>query len=172
MTDWPFHILVGVILAIPAAIYVVGLVSVIKSRLWVAVTIMALLPTLLAISGWIWLQSGDSEWGYRKALPKDTIEICEYRHADGFLPDHNYFLKAAIAESDFEPYVKKFGMTPHTTDRKYIGGFSGGPNWNNGPDWWKPSNNNSRTYSDQPAEDAWLFAKYENGYLYLHSYVH
>ncbi len=172
MTDWLFPILPSVIIAIPVAIYAAGLVAVIKSKRWVAVTIMALLPALLTLSGWIWLHSADSEWGYRKALPKGTVEICEFRQADGFLPDHAYFLKAAIAESDFESYVEKFGLTPHTPDRKYLGGFSGGPNWSQGPDWWKPSSNNSRTYADQSAEDAWVFAKYENGYLYLHSFVH
>lgn len=172
MTDWPYLILVGVIIAIPVGIYIAGLVVVVKSNRWVAVTTMALLPTLLALSGWIWLRSLDSEWGYRKALPKKTIEICEFRHADGFLPDHSYFLKAGIPETEFETYVKKFGLTPHAPDRKYIGGFKGGPKWSQGPDWWKSSESNSRTYADQPTEDAWVFAKYEDGYLYLHSFVH
>jgi hypothetical protein len=136
-------------------------------------TIAALIGATLFLGGWRYFFPSETRSPFRVALPKRVIETSEWYFSDGFLPDYAYYLRAKISPEDFDKYVKYFSLTPHSVDRKYEGGFSAGPAWVSGPaDWWNPSASTLTTFAKQDALDSWTYAKYENGYLYLHSFTH
>jgi len=107
----------------------------------------------------------------RKALPASARDIHEWSGGEeGILAqDYMYLLKARITPDEFDAYVNRFGMTPHTPNRSYQYGFQ--PGWRIGQEleWWDPSDDVSNTYVLDHSS-AWTYAKYENGYLYVVSY--
>ncbi len=111
---------------------------------------------------------------WRRHLPATATDIHEWAWADGFLPDYSYFLKARIAEAEFQQFVARLGLTPHTSDRKYSE-HSNWLSWSSAPgfdgDWWDASPSLASTFVSE-GHDTWTFAKYENGFLYFVSLNH
>jgi len=113
-------------------------------------------------------------WGFRKELPWLAGDVHEHYTTDILLPDYSYYLKAKISEAQFQRYIAKFKLTLHTSDRNYTDdtvwlqwdAHDSTPNH-----WWDPSKTLNNTYVWQ-GNDTWIFAKYENGYLYLQSLNH
>jgi hypothetical protein len=113
-------------------------------------------------------------WEFRKALPWSAREIHECYMTEPLLPDYSYQLKARITEHEFRDYIARFKLTPHTSSRTYseeaiwlswneVPGFERG--------WWDPSDSLDSTFVWE-GNDTWIFAKYENGHLYLGSVNH
>jgi hypothetical protein len=107
-------------------------------------------------------------WGFRKQLPWSASDIHEWYWEEGFLPDYSYCLKAKMSEEAFLDYVQEFGLKKKEMplENEYV-------RWS-GPrteeSWWDVSTNLDDTYMFIDAQgDSWTLAKYENGYLYLHS---
>jgi hypothetical protein len=109
----------------------------------------------------------------RKELPRTARDIHEWRWEESGLTgqDYLYLLKARITEQEFQGYVDKLGMTPHTSSRQYQHGFH--PHWHpvvlslaKDIDWWTPSKSTQATYV-LDGGDWWTYAKYENGYVYV-----
>ncbi len=113
-------------------------------------------------------------WEFRKELPWLAHDVHEQFYTDGLLPDYGYFLKAKISEAEFRDYLTKFSLSPHTSSRTYTDDV-GWLEWNDGisprDSWWNPSPSLDATFVWQGG-DTWIFAKYENGYLYLKSLNH
>lgn len=113
-------------------------------------------------------------WSFRKALPSSAQDIHESYWTDTLLPDYDYKLKAKITEEEFRRYVAKFGLTPHTTTRKYSDlvvclDWAASPEFRRG--WWDPSTSLDSTFVWQ-SNTVWTYAKYERGHLYLQSLRH
>ncbi len=119
----------------------------------------------------IWMASPASdEWVFQRKLPRYAQDVRVWKHADGFLPDYMYLLRARISQDDFARYAASLNLTPHSPTRKY----EEGPaeqfmDWGRRDDWWDPSPDLAGTFVDQ-GQDTWTFAKYENGYVYLKSF--
>lgn len=120
--------------------------------------------------------SGDPTEGlsWRHDLPATATDVHEWAWADGFLPDYSYILKAKVSEPDFNVFIRKLKLTPHSPDRQYSDNpawlsWSCPPGFTN--DWWDASGSLSNTFVDE-GHDTWSFAKYENGYLYFQSLNH
>lgn len=113
-------------------------------------------------------------WSFRKELPWSASDIHESYYSDTLLPDYDYKLKAKISEAQFQNYIKSFDLSPHTSDRKYSEEIHW-LDWNAPPEgnvgWWNPTSSLTNTFVWQ-GSDTWIFAKYENGYLYLGSLNH
>jgi hypothetical protein len=113
-------------------------------------------------------------WSFRKELPWSATDIQEAYHSDTLLPDYDYRLKAKVSEAQFQKYIKKFNLSLHTKDRKYSDDviwlhWSAPSKSKSG--WWNPTDSLTNTFVWQ-GSDTWIFAKYENGYLYLGSLNH
>lgn len=110
--------------------------------------------------------------GFRKALPFSTWDIQESYWSDGFLPDYSYCLKAKMTREEFEAYISRFGLTLNPTipdlGRDEMPSPSWGGPWG-GASWWDVTSTMDSTYYEWPKLDNWTLAKYEHGYLYLHS---
>ncbi len=111
----------------------------------------------------------------RKALPRTASDIHE-RHwiEEGLVgQDSVYILKARITKDEFLKYVDELSLTPHTPSREYALGF--GIDWyhhriysDKDPAWWKP--HPYLGFGDVWVHDGdswWLYAKYEEGYVYI-----
>jgi hypothetical protein len=113
-------------------------------------------------------------WPFRRALPWSAHQVHEWYWTDTLIPDYSYQLKAKITEEEFRRYVTRFGLTPHTTNRRYSDDLillrwdsaSG-----SGREWWDPSESLDSTFVKQDRY-TWTFAKYEHGYLFLSSLAH
>jgi hypothetical protein len=106
---------------------------------------------------------------YISELPDSARNIQE--ESVDLFPDWAYYLKAEIEADDFPLYVQALSLKPYTTensDESIWINWSGIPF---APDWWDPSSELSGTYLRQDG-DLWVFAKYENGYLYLMEFTH
>lgn len=107
-------------------------------------------------------------WNFRKKLPWSATDVHEWHWEDFLIPDYSYCLKAKMSEEAFQDYVQEFGLEKKEMplENKYV-------NWSGpGPEklWWDVSTNLDDTYMFIDAQgDGWTLAKYENGYLYLHS---
>jgi len=136
-------------------------------RLW------ALAFSTLFALGILWfLWARPDQWSFRRELPWSAGDIHEKSSADGVLPDYDYQLKARITEPEFQVYIAKFKLTPHTPSRQYD--ESPGPMlgwWQSTNTWWDASPSLSNTFVWQKGT-AWTFATYERGYLYLKSTRH
>jgi hypothetical protein len=126
----------------------------------------------LAWGAWDWRELNVRP--LRRALPSSAADVHEWGYADGFLPDFTYLLKARINPDEFQSYVKKARMTPHTADRKY----DDDDTWLNWrfrgschETWWDPSDSIENTFVRNHGEE-WGYAKYENGYIYVKSLDH
>jgi hypothetical protein len=107
-------------------------------------------------------------WNFRKKLPWSATDVHEWHWEDFLIPDYSYCLKAKMSEEAFLDYVQEFGLEKKEMplENKYV-------SWS-GPredqSWWDVSTNLDDTYMFIDAQgDGWTLAKYENGYLYLHS---
>ena len=113
-------------------------------------------------------------WSFRKELPWSATDIIETYYSDTLLPDYDYRLKAKITESQFQNYIKSFELSLHTNERKYsddvVWLYWGASSKSKGG-WWNPTDSLTNTFVWQ-GNDTWIFAKYENGYLYLGSINH
>ena len=107
-------------------------------------------------------------WNFRKKLPWSATDVHEWSMTDMFIGDYGYCLKAKMSEEAFLDYVQEFGLEKKKMplDNEYVhwsGSLHGEP-------WWDVSTNLDDTYMFIDAQgDGWTLAKYENGYLYLHS---
>jgi hypothetical protein len=133
----------------------------------------ALTFTTLFVLGIIWFcWARPDEWGFRRELPWTAGDIHEDYETDALLPDYSYQLKARITEAEFQVYIAKFKLTPHTPTRHYAESFDALLGWwQHTNDWWDPSTSLSNTFVWQRGTE-WTFAKYEHGYLYLKSMEH
>jgi hypothetical protein len=88
-------------------------------------------------------------------------------------PDFDYYLKAKMPREDFEPYCATIGLTPHFPGRVYTDGDRlSWRSWSyHEVDWWDPSESEEGTYVSQEGHD-WVFAKYENGEVYVRAFSH
>ena len=113
----------------------------------------------------------------RSALPATAEDIHEWSWDEGgpLAQDYDYVLKAKITQSEFDQYVRDFKLTPHTPGRRYTEPFE--PDWelgwlwdmdNNGvrPEWFTATTDLSGTYV-YDGGSSWIYAKYENGYIYV-----
>jgi len=119
--------------------------------------------------------NNESEWGYRKLLPKSASQIKEFYWKDGFLPDYEYYLRAKIDRQDFKSYCDSFGLKLHTDSSKYsdeivnlntIGGHA-----EELKDWWNTDGNKDSLFVWQDG-DEWNIARYYNGNLYIYAHEH
>ena len=133
----------------------------------------ALVLTSLFVLGILWFSwARPDEWGFRRELPGSVEDIHEDYETDSLLPDYSYQLKARITEPEFQAYIAKFKLTPHTPTRQYD--ESPGPMldwWQRTNTWWGAVPSLSNTYVRQRGTE-WTFATYEHGYLYLKSMEH
>lgn len=132
-------------------------------------------------------------WRYRTVLPWSASEIHDSNNWGALTSDGMYWLKARITRAEFDAYVAEFNLKPYIPDPRASDSESGGigvpglpkfglePLWgwagprthgtrDSGWDpWWDPSRELTETHYSRRGM-AWTFAKYERGYLYLHSY--
>lgn len=108
----------------------------------------------------------------RTALPKTAHDIHEYR--PDISPDMLYLLRATISQKDFDLFVSRLKLEPHTESRPYTDAthwleWSG---WGSEtPDWWDPSRDTEKTYVSQVGR-TWTMAKHENGFVYYKKISH
>jgi len=113
----------------------------------------------------------------RRALPWTAREVHEWQWNEPGLTgqDYTYLVKARISERQFDAYVDRLDLSPHSPDRDYEhSGFS--PNWDphlpgtdQSPVWWDPSASLDGTYV-YDGGSWWIVAKWENGIVYAVSY--
>jgi hypothetical protein len=112
-------------------------------------------------------------WGFRKALPFWTWDVHEWSLTDGFLPDYSYCLKAKMTRSEFIEYIAQYDLKLNPTTPKQDRDFMPPPSWSSpfepNDSWWNVTLTMDSTYYIWPKADNWTMAKYEHGYLYLHS---
>lgn len=134
--------------------------------------LMAVAVILAAVVLGAYLFRSDCQtWAEREALPATAILVGELHYGTRVDPD--YFMKAQIRAEEFELYRKGLGYIPLPEDKeKYV-------YWNFtllGCDisgWWDPTDSHDRTYYNpkigiSTANGAVM--KYEEGYLYFHSW--
>ncbi len=150
-----------------------------KKRLWGYV--LAGLAALCVISATSWLAIRWTVYELaappiRKALPFTAQDVHDWSwEEEGETgQDYCYMVKAKIKPEEFRQYINRFELTPHTPTRQYSGGFD--PGWSGSGcvmapklDWWTPSDDTSGTYVHDYGS-AWLYAKYEGGYIFVVSY--
>ena len=103
--------------------------------------------------------------GIRRALPWNATEIVEYYEGYGILPDFLLCLKARIKEGDFPAYAQRLGLTLY--DKEVDGAWEFGTNACDKP-WWDPSPSMAGAYlKDRTAEEFYMMAKHENGFVYV-----
>ena len=128
-------------------------------------------------------------WGFRTALPWSASDIHDYGWSAGIPADHTYYLRARVTRPEFDAYVAKLELKlykpeqPSQTENPtgsgtfdpnkvlqtpYWGDRGAQPKGRLDP-WWDPSPDLSETYY-RPYRTGCTFAKYERGYLYLHSF--
>jgi hypothetical protein len=131
-------------------------------------TIAFLVVTVVLFYGAYFVSTSET---YR-SLPWSASEIRQHYWGETFLPDYEYFIKAKIPAEEFEPFARGRGLTPHTADRQYSD-KTRSISWSSAEKlkWWDPSASVEGTYVAQ-AGDAWVMAKYENGYLYYYAMNH
>ncbi len=137
-----------------------------KGRRWLLV-----LAILFVVGAGWFLWARPHQWTFRRELPWSATEIRESYWTEGFLPDYNYYLKARITEKQFQDYLAKFELTPHTPERKYEDEEMWMEWGYHSNSWWAPSESLEKTFVWQGGH-TWTFAKYENGNLYLTSITH
>ncbi len=127
-----------------------------------------ILLLIIAISV-IYFQAYNLEaWNFRKKLPWSATDVHEWHWEDFLIPDYSYCLKAKMSEEAFQDYVQEFGLEKKAMplENKYVSWSGPGEE----ETWWDVSTNLDDTYMFIDAQgDGWTLAKYENGYLYLHS---
>jgi|UniRef100_UPI00378382F2 hypothetical protein len=144
------------------------MVRISKKKLWCGLAV-----TIISLAAWFFWPASN-EWSFHRALPRSAQGVQEWYWADGFLPDYSYHLKARITQQEFDNYVKKLGLTPHTLERAYTDdvhwlNWQALPQFTNG--WFDPSDSLTATFVSQEG-DCWAFAKYEKGNLYVTSLNH
>lgn len=107
---------------------------------------------------------------WKKHLPTDATEVCEWCLVEGFLPTSCWYqLKARVSVGPFQEFVRQLGLIPkaehgdpEAPDRNDL--------WNAAVDfegdWWDPSPNITKTFFSA-GEIPSICAKYENGFLYF-----
>ncbi len=145
------------------------------SRRWWARKRLVALVIGLVVVALVWASWGRmTQWAFRRALPSHAEDVHESIREDGFLPDYRYKLKAKISEEQFRRYIEQFGLTAHSSMRKYSDDADVWLRWQHSGrkvDGWDPSESLDETFVRQ-AGDTWTFAKRERGYLYLMSLNH
>jgi hypothetical protein len=87
-----------------------------------------------------------------------------------FFPDFSYFAKARMTETEFSRICNRLGMKQMSTDMRPE--EKSKISWRRrdlAPAWWDPSFDRTSTLWNEK-NGVWLFAKYENGHLYLRAY--
>lgn len=129
-----------------------------KRRYWLLFAIVA--PAIVAYA-WNWANTMPP----RLALPWSATDIQEDLQTAGFLPDFWYVMKARIPEGEFIPYVQRLQLKPLASaqqERKV--------NWNcSQAPWWNPTSSTDQTWY-RAGKDWAIYAKYEAGWLYVHSF--
>ncbi|MDC0936822.1 hypothetical protein OAS39_11090 [Pirellulales bacterium] len=101
----------------------------------------------------------------RKALPWSASDVHEELTTFGILPDHWYVLKARLSEDAFGFYVDRLHLRQWQAEDD-----SHNLNWNcSEKPWWNPTASNSDVWF-RVGKDWALYAKHENGYVFVHSF--
>ncbi|MCP4422738.1 MAG: hypothetical protein GY805_39520 [Chloroflexi bacterium] len=137
------------------------------------ITVVELLIVVGACLGSLLLIENLTTSPYRKALPPTAREIREWDWDEGgIIPqDSAYGLRAKISEEEFFDYVARLNLLPYSSTKNE----DVFPSWNHPslrdeePEWWIPTSNLENTYIFSE-NNLWLYAKYENGYLYVLSF--
>ncbi len=154
-----------------------------KVALWIAGSAVGLVAiaygVLIAIGFFVFgsvgssNRDGSSTISWRSSLPETASDVHEHAWADDFLPDYDYYLRARVSKPDFDKFVRDLGLTPHSANRKYS--ESSWLSWSGhllaDSEWWKPTENLEGTYVKEGGTQ-WMFAKYEDGFLYFRSLDH
>lgn len=116
---------------------------------------------------------GRSTISWRSSLPETAADVHEHAWADGFLPDYDYYLRARVTKLEFEKFVQDLELTPHTATRIYSepSCLSWSGHLLADCEWWNPTDDLKGTYVKEGGT-TWMFAKYENGFLYFRSLAH
>lgn len=153
-----------------------------KIALWIAGSLAGLVAiafaTLIAV-GFFLLESfdssddGHSTISWRTSLPATATEVKEHAWADGFLPDYDYYLRARITKPEFDKFVQDLELTPHKDTRIYSESYplSWSGHLTGDSEWWNPTDDLQGTFVREGGT-TWLYAKYEEGFLYFRSFDH
>ena len=128
-----------------------------------------LVAVLASLAWYSWYRLSTSP--LRLALPRGSTDVADM-YVDMW-PDYSYFLKAKLPSTKaFAQYCTDMNLTPHSEQRSYSDNMTW-LSWSSLEPivWWKPSSSLSGTFVRQSGHE-WTMAKYEDGYLYVHSFSH
>lgn len=106
-------------------------------------------------------------------MPATAQDVREWHWSEGgLLPqDGMYLLRAEMSEDAFSEYVTELELEPYSPNGTYSYGFT--PDWylysqlvDEPLDWWTPTRDDDGTYV-YDADAWWIYAKYENGFIYV-----
>ncbi|WP_420645679.1 hypothetical protein [Candidatus Leptofilum sp.] len=138
----------------------------------ILVSITLLVFVGICLGGWFLFKEITTS-PFRKALPATAEEVHEWswNEPGPLSQDFSYMLAARISNQDFMNYVDQFDLSPYDQQMDV-----NAPSWSSGQqlnddilDWWTPTESTEGTYV-YATGSYWIYAKHENGYLFLYAY--